>query len=451
MKIVIAGGGKVGEVLCTELANQHNDIVLIEKNPDVLDYMIDNYDITGLVGNGAAYDIQVEAGVEDADVFIATSQSDEINIISAIMARKIGAKHTVARIRNPEYATQVDFVRDSLGIDILINPDFSAARDIAAIIKYPSSLSVETFMGGRINLIEFEISSQSSLVGIPLSDYKAKFGTVRVCIIHRGDDIMIPRADSRLQAGDRVHVAGLVKDLGKFRQCLLDDERQNRSVMIVGGGRITHYLLKLLTKERIDTKVIELNQERCEILSAEWPAATIVQGDGTDPSLLDDEGITDYDAFVSLTGIDEENLITSVYAKHAGVKKVITKMNRTKILKILGDISIKSIITPKQLIANDIVRFIRSRANAQGSNVEALYRLADNQVEALQFRVTRDSRVCGTPLQSLKLRKDLLIVNIMRDEELIFPNGSTILQPHDRVILVTTDNQLTDINDILEA
>ncbi|MGT2784976.1 Trk system potassium transporter TrkA [Streptococcus merionis] len=451
MKIVIAGGGKVGELLCSELGNHHNDIVLIEKDPNVLEYMINNYDITGLAGNAASYEIQLEAGVEDADVFIATSETDEINIISAIIARKIGAQYTAARVRNPEYATQFDFVRDSLGIDLFINPDFSAARDIAAIIKYPSSLSVETFMGGRINLVEFEISPRSSLVGLPLRDYKAKFGSVRVCIIHRGDDIMIPQANSRLQVGDRVHVIGLIKDMAKFRQCLLDQERQNKSVMIVGGGRITHYLLKLLSKDRVDTKVIEVDMERCEFLSAAWPNATIVHGDGTDPTLLDDEGMTDYDAFVSLTGIDEENLITSVYAKHAGVKKVITKMNRTKILKILDDVKIKSIITPKQLIANDIVRFVRSRANAQGSNVEALYRLADNQVEALQFRVHRDSHVCGIPLQELNLRKDLLIVNIVRDQELVFPNGTTILQPHDRVILVTTDKQLTDINDILEA
>lgn len=451
MKIIVAGGGKVGELLCEELSNQDHDLVLIEKNPDVLEHLLDHYDITGLVGNAAAYDIQVEAGVKDADVFIATSETDEINIISAIMARKIGAKYTVARVRNPEYATQFDFVRDSLGIDLLINPDFSAARDIAAIIKYPSSLSVETFMGGRINLVEFEISDRSSLVGIPLYDYKSKFGSLRVCIIHRGDEVMIPKADSRLQVGDRVHVTGFVKDMLKFRQCLLDGDGQIKSVMVVGGGRIAHYLLKLLSKSRIDTKVIEQDEDRCEVLSVEWPQTTVVWGDGTDPTLLEEEGLTQYDAFVSLTGVDEENLITSVYAKHSGIKKVITKMSRTKILKILGDIKIKSIITPKQLIANDIIRFIRSRTNLQGSNVEALYRLADNQVEALQFRVKKESKVCFIPLQELKLRKDLFIVSIIRNEELIFPAGQDSLQPHDRVILVTTHNHLTDINDILEA
>lgn len=451
MKIVIAGGGKVGELLCEELANSYHNIVLIDKNSDVLEYLMNHYDITGMVGNAAAYEVQIEAGVDEADVFIATSESDEINIISAIIARKIGAQYTVARVRNPEYATQFDFVRDSLGIDILINPDFSAARDIAAIIKYPSALSVETFMGGRINLVEFEISSQSSLVGIPLYDYKAKFGSVKVCIIHRGEEVMIPRADSYLQVGDRVHVTGFVQDMIKFRQCLLDGAGQIKSAMIVGGGRISHYLLNFLSKGRIETKVIEQSEERCEKLSAEWPQSTIILGDGTDTNLLDEEGLDTYDAFVSLTGVDEENLITSVYAKHSGVKKVITKMNRTKILKVLGDVQIKSIITPKQLIANDILRFIRSRDNAQGSNVEALYRLADNQVEALQFRIKRGSKVCDIPLQELKLRKDLLIVSIIRNQELIFPGGLDSLQPHDRVILVTTDNHLTDINDILEA
>lgn len=451
MKIIIAGGGKVGEALCAELSTQIHDVVLIEKKPDVLERMIDNYDITGLAGNAASYEVQVEAGAEDADVFIATSESDEINIISAIMARKIGVTHTVARVRNPEYSSQFDFVRDSLGIDILINPDFSAARDIAAIIKYPSALSVETFMGGRVSLVEFEVADQSPLIGLPLTEYSSKFNSIRICIVHRGDEVMIPKGQTALQAGDRIHVTGYVKDMVRFRKFMLGKEQGHKSVMIVGGGRIAHYLLKLLCRAHISAKVIEQNPERCEELSAKWPQATIIQGDGTDTNLLDEEGLIDYDTFVSLTGVDEENLVMSIYAKKSGVKKVITKMNRVKILKILNDINIKSIITPKQLIANDIIRFIRSRANAQGSNVEALYRLADSQVEALQFKVKRGSKVSEVPLESLNTRKDLLIVSIIRGQELIFPSGQDRLEPHDRVIVVTTASQLSDIDDILEG
>lgn len=451
MKIIIAGGGKVGEVLLEELSCQSHDVVLIEKKAEVLERMIDHYDITGLVGNAASYDVQIEAGVEDADVFIATSETDEINIISAIMARKIGATHTVARVRNPEYSNQLDFVRDSLGIDVLINPDFSAARDIAAIIKYPAALSMESFMGGLISLVEFEVEATSPLIGIPLAEYGAKFGSVRVCIVHRGDEAMIPKAHTVLQAEDRIHVAGFVQDVTKFRKFMLGREYQPKSALIVGGGRIADYLLPLLAKGHVATKLIEVKADRCEELSARWPYATIIQGDGTDTNLLDEENLLDYDTFVSLTGVDEENLVMSVYAKKSGVKKVITKMNRVKILKILDDIKIKSIITPKQLIADDIIRFIRSRANAQGSNVEALYRLVDNQVEALQFRVRRGSKVCDIPLEALKTRKDLLIVSIVRGQELIFPSGQDSLQAHDRVIVVTMTSQLSDIDDILEA
>lgn len=451
MKIIIAGGGKVGEVLCEELSRQPHDVVLIEKQSDVLERMIDNYDITGLTGNAASYDVQIEAGVEDADVFIATSESDEINIISAIMARKIGATHTVARVRNPEYSSQLDFVRDSLGIDMLTNPDFSAARDAAAIIKYPQALSVESFMGGRVSLVEFEVDANSPLLGVPLSDYRNRFGSIRICIIHRGEQVMIPKAHLSLQEGDRIHVTGFVKDMAKFRKEMLGKDHRHKSAMIVGGGRIAHYLLHFLSKAHVATKLIESNPRRCEELSAKWPQATIIQGDGTDTNLLDEEGLLDYDTFVSLTGVDEENLVMSIYAKKSGVKKVITKMNRIKILKILDDINIKSIITPKWLIANDIIRFIRSRENAQGSNVEALYRLADNQVEALQFRVKRGSKVSETPLETLKLRPNLLVVSIIRDKELIFPSGQDTLQPHDRVIIVTTDSDLSDIEDILEA
>ncbi len=451
MKIVVAGGGKVGEVLCAELSTQYHDVVLIEKKAEVLERLLDNYDITGLVGNAASYDVQMEAGVDSADIFIATSETDEINMISAIMAGKIGVPHTIARVRKPEYSSQLDFVRDSLGIDVLINPDYSAARDIAAIIKYPSALSVETFMGGRVSLVEFEITAESPLLGIPLSEYRSKFGSVRICIIHRGDEVIIPNADVHLKPEDRIHVTGFIKDMNQFRQVMVDKEYRHKSAMIVGGGRIAHYLLDLLCKAHISPKVIESNSKRCEELSAKWPQATIIQGDGTDTNLLDEEGLLNYDAFVSLTGVDEENLVMSIYAKKSGVKKVITKMNRIKILKILNDIKIKSIITPKQLIANDIIRFIRSRANAQGSNVEALYRLADNQVEALQFRIRRGSKVCEIPLEKLRLRKDLLIVSIVREQHLIFPSGRDTLQAHDRVIVVTSDDQLSDIDDILEA
>lgn len=450
MKIVIVGGGKVGEVICRDLVSDANDIVLIEKDPDIVDRMMNKFDIMGIVGNGASYDIQVEAGVATADIFIAVSEMDEVNIIAAILAKKIGASYTVARVRNPEYSQQLNFVRESLGITLLINPELSAARDIARIFKYPSALSVETFAGNKVNLIELEIGEDSALSGLSLRDFRNRFGTILVCMVQRENDVFIPSGDSVLCHGDRIHITGAYQDIAQFLKITNHETKTVKSSLIVGGGKIAYYLLEMLRPSKIEAKVIEVDEKRATFLSEAFPEATIVHADGTDHDVLEEEMLTQYDAFVSLTGIDEENLILSVYAKHRNVKKVITKMSRTDILKILKNINPQTIITPKQIVANEIIQFVRAHANAQGSNVEALYRLADNQVEALQFRVKKSSQVCGIPLSRLQTKKDLLIAYIIRGKELIYPGGNDTLESHDRVIIVTTEPGLSDIDDILE-
>lgn len=450
MKIVIVGGGKVGEVICRDLVSDANDIVLIEKDPDIVERMMNKFDIMGIVGNGASYDIQVEAGVATADIFIAVSEMDEVNIIAAILAKKIGASYTVARVRNPEYSQQLNFVRESLGITLLINPELSAARDIARIFKYPSALSVETFAGNKVNLIELEIGEDSALSGLSLRDFRNRFGTILVCMVQRENDVFIPSGDSVLCHGDRIHITGAYQDIAQFLKITNHETKTVKSSLIVGGGKIAYYLLEMLRPSKIEAKVIEVDEKRATFLSEAFPEATIVHADGTDHDVLEEEMLTQYDAFVSLTGIDEENLILSVYAKHRNVKKVITKMSRTDILKILKNINPQTIITPKQIVANEIIQFVRAHANAQGSNVEALYRLADNQVEALQFRVKKSSQVCGIPLSRLQTKKDLLIAYIIRGKELIYPGGNDTLESHDRVIIVTTEPGLSDIDDILE-
>lgn len=449
MKIVIVGGGKVGEVICRELSSETNDIVLIEKNPAIVERMMNKFDIMGIVGNGASYDIQQEAGVANADIFIAVTEMDEVNIIAAILAKKIGAEYTVARVRNPEYSQQLNFVRESLGISLLINPELSAARDIARIFKYPSALSVENFAGKRVSLIELEIGEDSPLSGVSLKDFRSRFGTVLVCIIQRDAEVFIPSGDSFLQKGDRIHITGAYSDIATFLKLTNQPTKNVKSSLIVGGGKIAYYLLELLRQSKIEAKVIEVNEERAAFLSAAYPHATIVHADGTDHDVLEEEMLTQYDAFVSLTGIDEENLILSVYAKHRGVRKVITKMSRTGILKVLKNVDPQTIVTPKEIVANEIIQFVRARANTQGSNVEALYRIADNQVEALQFRIERNSKICGIPLAQLKTKPNLLIAFIVRGDTLIYPDGNDQLEPHDRVIIVTTEKDFDDIDDIL--
>lgn len=449
MDIIIAGGGKVGEGLCRELSIEGNNIVLIEPNQGKLERLINKNDITGLVGNGASYDIQVEAGVSDCDIFIAVTQKDEINVIAAIIAQKLGAKYTIARVRNPEYASHMDFMREGLGITMMINPELEAAKDIARVIRYPEALSVEEFSNGRVNIVEIEVNSSNVLSGTPLSKFRQNFGNALVCAIARKEEVFIPTGISRIENGDRIFVTGSKKDLTRLYRKAGFSEEKLRSAMLVGGGRVAHYLIEMLKAMDIEIKVIELNHETAKILSAKYPKTVVIEGDGTDQEFLKEERIELYDTLVSLTGVDEENILISLYAITQGTKKVITKVSRTDLLKILGNVGLQSIVTPKRLIANKIIRFVRSLTNQGVSNVEALFRIADNQVEALQFRVAENSKVVNIPLLDLKTKDNLMIAYIMRENKLIFPGGQDVIKSGDQVIVVTTNKTFEDIEEIL--
>lgn len=449
MKIVIVGGGKVGEVLCSELASEENDVILIERNEMILERLMNKFDINGIVGNGVNHTVLEEAQVESADIFIAVTELDEINIIAAILAKKMGAKYTIARVRNPEYSDQINEVRHSLGISLLVNPEKAAAADIYRVLQYTSALSVASFVEGRVNLVELEIDKLSPLVNLNLKEIRNRFNSIIICIIYRGESIFIPTGDSILKEGDRIFVTGRATDLSKFFKMITYNQKQINSVLIVGGSKITYYLLKALSKVKMDTTVIEHDEERCEMFSATYPNVRMIHADGTDQDVLDEQGIGDYDSFISLTGVDEENLVMSVFARHRGVKKVITKMNRVQILKILQNIALRTIITPKQTVSEEIIRFVRARRNTAGSNVEALYRIADNQVEALQFKVGEGNKASNIPLSKLEMKPNVLIMYILRNNNLIFPNGNDVLKPNDRVILVTTEKNFKDLEDIL--
>lgn len=450
MNIVIAGGGKVGEVLCAELSSEGNDIVLIEKNSKKMEALISKYDITGIAGNGASYDLQMEANVPNCDIFIAVTPQDEINIMSAIIAGKLGATYTIARVRNPEYTKHIEFVRESLGITMMINPELESAKDMMKVIKYPTALSVESFANNRLNLVELKIKRNSPLVNISLKDFRTRYGNVLVAIIQRGDEVIIPTGENYLREGDRIYVVSSLKEVNKFYKLIGDSRVRMKSALIIGGGRITYYLVRMLRDYKMDIKVIENNLERAEELSEAFPEIMVVHGDGTDQEFLEEERIEGYDVFISLTGVDEENIITSLYASQHEVKKIITKVNRTLLLKIFGTMGLQTVITPKRIIANNILQFVRSLTNTSVSNVEALFRLADNQVEALQFRVKATSRVVNVPLESLQTKPQLLIAYIIRGKKLIIPGGQDSIQANDHVIVITTDKNYDDIDDILK-
>lgn len=449
MKIVIIGAGKVGEELCRQLSRDGHDIVLIEQDSRRLEQLINMADITGVQGNGAVYRKQLEAGVDKCDVFIAVSPNDETNIIAAITAKKIGAKYTVARVRDPDFSEQMSFVRESLGINLMINPEMEAARDIARIIQFRSVLGIEQFDNGRVNIVEVRVTEKSTLIGKKIKDLRESSREMLICIIQRGEQVIIPTGEDEIIAGDHIHITGTFEELNKIYVAAGSYKHKLSSALIVGGGRITRYLLPRLLRLKMRIKVIEVDPVEADELSVDFPDVEVVCGDGTDQAFLREERMANYDVVISLTGIDEENMLLSLYAGNQGVKKIVTKVNRTDLLKVLDCINLGSTITPRRLIANIISRFVRALQNSEGSNIEALYRLADNRAEALLFHVHEDSAVTRIPLKNLNLKKHLLVVFIVRKSKLIFPDGQDMILPDDRVAVVTTNHNFDDIDDIL--
>lgn len=450
VNIVIVGGGKVGELLCSELSTEGSNVLLIEKNQEVLESLVDKNDITGIVGSGASYPILMEADVANSDVFIAVTELDEINMIAAIMANKLGANYTISRVRTPENYHSFSFVEESLGIHMMINPELEAAKKIFTELEFPFALNVESFVNNLVNIVSVEISEESSLVNMPLPAFRQKYRSILVCVLERNGDVIIPRGDVVLQAGDRIHVTGKTSDLEKFYRSLGALHRRVKSCLIIGGGKITYYLLRMLSHTDMHVKVLEHDREKAKELAHEFPKVTVIHTDGSEKSNLDEEGIHNYEAVVSLTGMDEENIVISMYASKCNVKKNITKINRTAIVSYLGDIGLMSIITPKRLIANRITRFVRAIENSAGSNVDALYKLADERVESLQFNVKGGSKVVGIPLKDLSMKANIIVAYLVRSGEAIFPGGNDTIEVGDKVIVITTRGQLYDIDDILD-
>lgn len=451
MKIVIVGAGKIGEILCRDLSTEGNDITLIEQDAKILDRVLSVSDIMGIVGNGANREVLADAGVHSADIFIAVTTNDEINLISSVMAKKMGAKYTIARVRNPEYSEQMQFMKESLGIDIMLNPEAEAADFIRKNLEYPNALNVDSFAKNKVNLVEILVEENSYLDGLKLVDFKRNhFRNLLVCIVQRGPEVYVPTGNFVLKADDRIYVTGAHSDLGEFYKSLGHSGERIKSVFIVGGGRITHYLADILLKKKMKLKIVELKEERAKELSETFENAEIINGNGIDLDLLEEENFSSYDACVSLTGIDEENIIISMFADKIGIKKTITKINSTSLLNVLDFVGLQSILTPKKIIADYIVKIVRSFASAQGeNNIQNLYRLADNRVEAIEFSVGEYSRVAGIPLKDLHIKENVLIPYIIREGKLIMPGGLDVIKPCDTVIIITTQQYLDDIDQII--
>ena len=450
MKIVIAGAGVVGESLCSELSAEGNDVILIEKEEKILNKIVENYDITGLVGNGASYETLLEAGTDTADIFIAATESDELNIISSIIAKKLGTKFTIARVRNPEYSSNMQFVREGLGISLMINPEQETAKSIANKLMFPVALSVENFFGQRAGFISIRVQKDNFLNGMQLKELEfSSKDKVIICTVRRGENIFIPSGDFTILEGDIVHIAGSKESVHKFYDKIEKSNLKINSALLVGGGTISHYLIGKLLENRINVKVIENNKERAEKLSEAYPKAIVIRGDEADQEFLMQERISNYDATAVLTDSDEENAVITMFVNSITNSKLITKMSRTLLIPMLEKNTRTSAVVPKKVISDMIISVVRSKANMRGSTMSFLYRL-ENQVEFITFEINENSNAIDIPLKDLKIKKGMLIASILRNGKMIFPGGNDVIKCNDSVMVVTTASSIEDFDDILE-
>ncbi|MDO4788097.1 MAG: Trk system potassium transporter TrkA [Johnsonella sp.] len=452
MRIIIIGGGKVGRTIAEQLNMEGHDIAVIDSNIAVVESIVHNFDVLGVVGNGASYSVLTEAGIEEAEILIAVTDSDELNLLCCMIAKKRSNCSTIARVRNPTYNSEIGFIREELGLAMVINPEYAAATEIARILRFPSAIKIDTFARGKVELLEFEIDENSYLCDKSLIEVSSTMKSdVLVCAVERGDEVIIPKGRFVLKAKDKISIVASPANFKKFFSKLGMDTHQVSDAMLVGGGKIAYYLAQQLINMGIEVKIIEKNQPRCEELSSLLPKAIIINGDGTDKDTLLEEDIDHCSAFVSLTGIDEANIFLSLFAKSRSNAKIITKVNRISFDDIVENFNLGSIIYPKFITAEYIVRYVRALQNGIGSNVETLYRIVNKKAEALEFKIQPGSPVIGIPLQALNIKDNILVACINRKGKIIIPNGQSVIAVGDTVVVIAVDKGLDDIKDILKA
>lgn len=450
MKIVVVGDGKVGSTLTRQLSGEGHDVILIDNREQILNESINSLDVMGICGNGVNYNVQLEADVPHADILIAVANADEVNMLCCLVAKKLGAKNTIARIRNPEYSDQLHFWREDLGLSMTINPEQAAADEIFKVLRYPAAIRIDLFARGALELVELRVSINGVLDGLPLSSISKKCGAkILVCAVRRGEEVIIPNGDFILQAKDMISIAALTKDMERFWKSVGSSRSRLHRVIIVGGGHVSHYLSKRLIEANIEVKVVEIDPARCRQLSSWLPQANIIEGNGTNHELLLEEGLDGCNAFVALTGMDEENIILSLYALTRNIPKVITKVNNSSLIDLVGNVGLDTFISPKDITADHIVSYVRAMQNTMGSNVETLYKIAGGLAEALEFYVKPNSHVINIPLKDISLKPSILIASIVRKGKVFVPTGTDTIHIKDKVIIITTNRCFNDLDDIL--
>ncbi len=452
MKIIVVGCGKIGTNIIGELVKENHDVVAIDKNPALIDEITTIHDVMGVVGNGADCETLEEAGVDEAELLISVTDSDEMNMLSCFLAGKMGASHTIARIRNPEYNDKsLGFMKEQLNLSMAINPELNAARELYRLLKLPSAAKIETFSGRNFEMVEIKLKNESVLDGLSLIEFRKKYQiNLLICVVKRDDEVYIPDGNFVLKSGDRICVTARPAEIMNFFKILGTPRKKSKNVMILGASKTAFYLAKMLLDGGSNVKIIDLNADKCAQFSEALPGAVIINGDGARQELLLEEGIQNTDAFISLTGMDEENILISYYAASQNVTHVITKANREEFVTMAEKLGLECIVTPKKLISDVLVRYARGLHNSLGSKIETLYKIMDGRAELLEFVVQSDCALNGIAIKNLKIKGSTRIAGIIRGRKIIIPTGDDCMLSGDKVIIVTAIKGLGDLNDIAE-
>lgn len=457
LNIIIVGCGKVGTTLTEQLCKEGHDITLIDKNAQKIQTLTNLYDVLGITGNGASYSVQMEAGIADADLIIAVTNSDELNLLCCTIAKRVGNCAAIARVRTPDYSTEIGYLREKLGLAMIINPELETAREAARILYLPTALEVNTFAHGQAEMAKFRIPEGNMLDGMTIAALSRNIAArnvaanIVVCAIEREGEVYIPSGNFCMEAGDTISFVASSKNTKFFMEAIGLKTNRVKDTMIIGGGKAAYYLAKELLNVGIEVKVIESDAARCEELDVLLPNAVIINGDGTDEELLKEAGIEYIESFVPLTGIDEENILLTLYARQVSSAKVITKINRITFKEVISKLDLGSVVYPRYITAEAIIAYVRAKKNSMDSNnIQTLYHMFDSRVEAIEFRVEGESAVTNIALMDLSLKKNLLISFINRDGRIIIPTGQDCIRVGDTVMIVTTHTGFHNILDILE-
>lgn len=453
MNITLVGCGNVGEAIVGALCTEDHNISVVDTDMSVIERITAVYDVLGICGSGAAADVLARAGVSGCEVFVATAEADEVNILACVIAKKLGAKRCIARVRDPSLSTQMSFMSRELGISLMVNPEYYASREISRLLRMPSAIETDSFAHGRIDLVQIKVASGSVLDGLKLRDMpSAVKSRVLVCAVQPDKQIdpIIPDGDYKLCAGDKVHFTASHAGMSSFLKEIGMISHKIKTVMIIGGGRVSYYLARLLTESGMSVKLVERDKTRCIQLAKMLPKASVINADGTNQEALSEEGLESADACVALTGMDEDNTIISLYARLCGVFKVITKINKPQLRSMAESVGLESIVSPRQLTAETITSYVRAqREDGSSSQLRTLYKLVDGSVEAMEFIAQAESRVVGKTLAELRLKSNLLIAGIFRSGKVTFPRGSDEIEVGDLVIVVTKGLHISSLDEIL--